>query len=151
MDLTRLLTSRMTGLQVAALPLQRSPAGQVAVGLVTSRGTGRWVLPKGWPVPGLTLAETAAIEAREEAGLVGDISDTPIGRYRYRKGLHTFASMPCEVQVFPLQVREQLFAWRERKQRRVAFFWPEAAAQSVDEPELAALLRTLCAEGSFDP
>lgn len=143
MPLTRLLTSRTTGIQVAALPLQRSPAGHVAVGLVTSRGTGRWVLPKGWPVPGVTLSETAAIEAREEAGLVGEVAELPIGTYRYRKGLHTFASMLCEVQVFPLEVSEQLTAWRERKQRRVAFFWPEAAAQCVEEPELAELLRAL--------
>jgi len=141
--LTRLLTSRTTGIQVAALPLQRSPAGQLAVGLITSRGSGRWILPKGWPMPGVTLSATAAIEAREEAGLVGIVAESPIGRYRYRKGLHTFASMLCEVQVFPLEVSEQLLEWRERKQRRVAFFWPEAAAQCVEEPELAELLRTL--------
>lgn len=149
MPLTRLLTSRQTGIQVAALPLQRSPGGQLAVGLVTSRGTGRWVLPKGWPVPGVLLSETAAIEAREEAGLVGVVAESPIGRYRYRKGLHTFASMLCEVQVFPLHVREQLSAWRERKQRRVAFFWLDAAAECVDEPELAALLRSLSEDRSL--
>ncbi|MGD9805780.1 MAG: NUDIX hydrolase [Hyphomicrobiaceae bacterium] len=141
--MTRLLTSRTTAIQVAALPLQRSPAGRLAVGLITSRGTGRWVLPKGWPVPGVTLAEAAAIEAREEAGFIGRIMEDPIGRYRYRKDLHTFASMVCEVQVFPLYVSGQLSAWREKKQRRVAFFWPEAAAQCVDEPELAVLLRAL--------
>ena len=151
MPLTRLLTSRKTGIQVAALPLQRSPAGRVVVGLVTSRGTGRWVLPKGWPVPGVTLSETAAIEAREEAGLVGAVDQVPIGKYRYRKGLHVLASMLCEVQVFPLHVSEQLFAWREKKQRRVAFFWPEAAAECVEEPELAALLRALSANGALDP
>lgn len=100
-------------------------------------------MPKGWPAPGITLAEAAAIEAREEAGLVGEVGQAPIGQYRYRKGLHTFASMMCEVQVFPLYVSEQLLVWREKKQRRVAFFWPEAAAACVEEPELAALLRTL--------
>jgi len=141
--LTRLLTSGKTGIQVAALPLRRSPAGQVAVGLITSRGTGRWVLPKGWPVPGVTLAEAAAIEAREEAGFVGEIEEDPIGHYQYQKILPAFRSILCEVQVFPLYVSEQLGVWRECKQRRVAFFWPEAAAECVDEPELAALLRTL--------
>lgn len=150
MALSRLLTSRITGIQVAALPLQCTPEGRVAVGLITSRGTGRWVLPKGWPVPGVALAEAAATEARDEAGLVGEVAESPIGSYRYRKGLHTFASMLCEVQVFPLHVTGQLSDWREREQRRVAFFWPEAAAECVAEPELAALLRTLCRNGSLD-
>ena len=31
--------------------------GQVQVLLITSRGTGRWILPKGWPVDGATPAE----------------------------------------------------------------------------------------------
>jgi 8-oxo-dGTP pyrophosphatase MutT (NUDIX family) len=141
--LTQDVIGRETGIQVAALPLQRSPAGQVVVGLITSRGTGRWVLPKGWPMPGMSLAEAAAREAREEAGFVGEIADSPIGHYTYMKTLHTLADMLCDVQVFPLYVSEQLAEWREYNQRRVAFFWPEAAAQCVDEPELAALLRTL--------
>lgn len=113
------------------------------VGLVTSRGSGRWVLPKGWCSPGRSPFETAAMEAREEAGLIGEIGDTPIGRYRYRKGLHTLASMMCEVHVFRLEVTEQLAKWPEMKQRRAAFCEPIAAARMVDEEELAALLRSL--------
>ncbi len=141
MPLSRLLTNRTTGIQAAALPMQYSPSGRIAIGLITSRGTGRWVLPKGWPVRGASLHETAAIEAREEAGLVGEIIAERVGTYWYRKELQTLDTMMCEVHVFPLIVREQLPSWRERKQRRVAFFWPEAAASFVDEPELAALLR----------
>ncbi|MEL6372540.1 MAG: NUDIX hydrolase, partial [Pseudomonadota bacterium] len=34
--------------QVAALPL-RTKRGVTQVMLITSRDTGRWVIPKGWP------------------------------------------------------------------------------------------------------
>ncbi|WP_153885555.1 NUDIX domain-containing protein [Microvirga tunisiensis] len=37
--------------------------------LVTTRGRKRWIVPKGWPVPGLQPYESAAREAFEEAGL----------------------------------------------------------------------------------
>ena len=36
-------------LQYAALPYRRRADGIVEVMLVTSRDTGRWVIPKGWP------------------------------------------------------------------------------------------------------
>ena len=49
--------------------------------LITSRDTGRWVIPKGWPVPGLALSAAAASEAWEEAGVIGRISDQPLGDY----------------------------------------------------------------------
>jgi len=129
------------GQQCAALPLLRAADGRVTLGLVTSRQTKRWVLPKGWVKRGRPLYETAADEAREEAGLVGRIGHEAIGRYTYRKRLHLLASMMCAVEVFPLEVMQQLQNWPEKHQRRVAFFPPEEAAGLVQEPELAVLLR----------
>ena len=55
--------------------------------LVTSRETGRWVLPKGWAEKGLTGSEVAAKEAFEEAGIIGVILDSSIGWYSYLKRL----------------------------------------------------------------
>ena len=37
--------------------------------LITSRGTGRWILPKGWPIDGLDSPGAALQEAWEEAGV----------------------------------------------------------------------------------
>lgn len=125
------------------MPLLRAEDGRVTVGLVTSRETKRWVLPKGWVKRGRPLYETAADEAREEAGLIGRIGHEPIGRYTYRKRLHLLASMMCVVDVFPMEVSEQLQTWPEKDQRRVAFFAPEEAARLVQEPELADLLRRI--------
>jgi len=141
LQLSWLLTSRSVGQQCAALPLLRAEDGRVTVGMVTSRETKRWVLPKGWAKRGRPLHETAADEAREEAGLVGEIGHEAIGRYTYRKRLHLLASMMCVVEVFPMEVIEQLQTWPEKSQRRVAFFPPEDAAGLVQEPELAVLLR----------
>ena len=72
--------------QVGALCWRRTGKG-VRVMLITSRDTGRWIIPKGWPMRNRTEAEAAAREAWEEAGLRGDILDRSIGVYTYRKVL----------------------------------------------------------------
>jgi len=95
--------------QYAALPYIRLD-GDIRVCLITSRGTKRWIIPKGWPKPPFEPYEQAAREAEEEAGLVGEISTDPIGSYTYRKRLHFFASADCRVAVYPLLVRVQ--RWR---------------------------------------
>jgi 8-oxo-dGTP pyrophosphatase MutT (NUDIX family) len=55
--------------QVAALPISVDTNGSATVMLVTSRDTGRWLIPKGWPMKGRKPWEPAAQEALEEAGL----------------------------------------------------------------------------------
>ena len=57
-------------LQVAALPWRRHD-DDLEIMLITSRDTGRWVLPKGWPEAREPLCEAALREAGEEAGLSG--------------------------------------------------------------------------------
>jgi 8-oxo-dGTP pyrophosphatase MutT (NUDIX family) len=56
-------------LPFAALPYRRRPDTTVEIMLITSRDTGRWLIPKGWPAPGIEPAEAAAREAYEEGGL----------------------------------------------------------------------------------
>lgn len=56
------------GMQAGALVWRRAGKGKVEVLLITSRGTGRWVLPKGWLDGGENVAQAAAREAWEEAG-----------------------------------------------------------------------------------
>ena len=53
--------------------------------LVTSRGTRRWIIPKGWPKRGMPPYDTAAKEAFEEAGVLGKVNKRPIGSYPYDK------------------------------------------------------------------
>jgi 8-oxo-dGTP pyrophosphatase MutT (NUDIX family) len=94
---------RTVQLQYAALPFRRRADLTIEVMLITSRDTGRWVIPKGWPVPKLTPRNSAAHEAREEGGIVGRIGERPIGRFHYDKRLSDGSSTHCEVEVFALK------------------------------------------------
>ena len=129
--------------QCAALPLAMREDGLWIVLLVTSRGTRRWVLPKGWVERGVPDAEQAAREAFEEAGIVGDIADRPIGRYRYDKRLRTGRCISCRVDVFAMWVSGRLDDWPEKRQREAAWFTPAEAAALVEEAGLADILRGL--------
>ena len=60
-------------LQYAALPYRRRADGGIEVLLITSRETRRWIIPKGWPAPGLTPHDSAINEAMEERGAIGRI------------------------------------------------------------------------------
>ena len=71
--------------QYAALPWRNAQGFEIL--LITSRETRRWVIPKGWPMPGNSPAESAAQEAYEEAGIRGKIAVQAIGHYGYRKRL----------------------------------------------------------------
>jgi 8-oxo-dGTP pyrophosphatase MutT (NUDIX family) len=121
----------------------RMHLGRVEVLLITSRDTGRWVIPKGWPVDGLDPANSAAREAWEEAGVTGVLSAEILGYYSYDKGIRPNVSLPCVVAVFPLHVTSLADRFPERKQRRRKWFAASKAAKLVDEPELRRLLSDL--------
>ncbi len=117
--------------------------GRVEVVLVTSRDTGRWIIPKGWPIAGLTPADTAAQEAWEEAGVEGEILSDELGAFGYDKALGPNQSVPCSVQVFGLRVAALKDKFPEKKERRRKWFGVEKAARKVAEPELRNLLLAL--------
>ncbi|MBZ6078641.1 NUDIX hydrolase [Microvirga puerhi] len=127
--------------QVAALPF-RLKDGKVEVLLVTSRETKRWLIPKGWPMKGKKPYKAAAQEAAEEAGVKGEIRQTPIGHYEYWKRRTEHFDL-CRVDVYPLAVSKQLKSWREKGQREAQWFDVEDAAYRVLEPALAELIRGL--------
>lgn len=127
------------GVQYAALPY--SWFGGLRILMVTSRETGRWVLPKGWPMARKKPHAAAAREAMEEAGVTGKIGKTPLGAYPYLKRLKDGTDLPCMVKVYPLEIARQLKRWPEMGQRTLQWFEPETAAQAVQEPELAELIR----------
>src|SRR5262245_66501360 len=107
-----LMDSKPCPLQVAALPWRKTDNG-VEIMLVTSRDSGRWVLPKGWPEGRERLFDTAAREAAEEAGLGGAVSRDEIGSYLYDKMVPSGTEWRCQVLVFPLEVNEIATVWPE--------------------------------------
>jgi 8-oxo-dGTP pyrophosphatase MutT (NUDIX family) len=130
-------------IQCAALPYRRLANAAIEVMLITSRDTGRWVIPKGWHGEGLAAHDSAEREAREEGGLVGRMGERPIGQYRYKKRLDDGSLVACLVEVFTLEVKRQLKSWPERKERHTRWFMLREAAAAVKEPELAAMIRNL--------
>lgn len=128
--------------QYAAL-CWRMHRGQVEVLLITSRDTGRWVIPKGWPMDGMDPADAAAREAWEEAGVTGETMPDALGFYSYDKVMKPGHSLPCAVAVYPLRVGELADKFPERKERRRKWFVAAKAARKVAEPELRELLAGL--------
>ena len=128
--------------QYAALPWRHTGAGREVM-LISSRDTGRWVIPKGWPIKGLTPAQTAAREAFEEAGLGGIMSKKPIGEFEYGKRLGNGAVQPTRVEVFALEQMVQHPDWPEQGQRKLQWFSVPEAADAVEEPELKEIIRKL--------
>jgi len=126
--------------QVAALPFRYAASGSLEILIITSKQTGRFIIPKGWPMKGRADPEAAAIEAREEAGLKGKIRRKPFGKYSYWKRLADQFQL-VKVDVYPLEVSRQLETWREKQSRQMAWLSAEEAATLIDEPQLITLIR----------
>ena len=128
--------------QVAALPVIETSEGPKVL-LITTRGRGRWTIPRGWPKQGTVDSEMAAIEAAEEAGVAGNVDKTPIGSFTYTKRLHFYSWAKCVVDVYRLRVKTHHLDWREKDARKARWASPDEAASLVADAELASLLRSI--------
>jgi 8-oxo-dGTP pyrophosphatase MutT (NUDIX family) len=147
-DFFRPLFRRPRRLQVAALCC-RGTGDETEVLLITSRGTGRWIIPKGWPITGLDAREAALREAWEEAGVAkGVAAGEALGSYTYDKMLDGGLALPVETLVFPVTVEEMASDFPEAHQRRRAWVHPHDAANMVREPGLRSILQGLASRPS---
>jgi 8-oxo-dGTP pyrophosphatase MutT (NUDIX family) len=128
--------------QYAALCYRRrKPSAALEILVMTSRDTGRWVIPKGWPMSGKAAHEVAAREAFEEAGVKGKADRASFGYYTYMKVLDGGLKVRCRVQVHLMEVKEQYKDFKEKGLRVQEWVRWEEACQRVNEPELKALIR----------
>ncbi|MBZ0259464.1 MAG: NUDIX hydrolase [Hyphomicrobiales bacterium] len=125
--------------QIAALPFYDNPGGGVDVCLVTARGSGRWIIPKGNPIRGLAPHEVAAREAFEEAGLVGHVGKRCIGTFKFERSRNG-RDATCRVDVYALKVERQMQAWTEMHERLVLRCNVTTALSLVSVPNLATLI-----------
>ncbi|HMH65167.1 MAG TPA: NUDIX hydrolase [Rhizomicrobium sp.] len=134
---------REHGKQVAALCWRVSHKAEpvLEVLLITSLNSKRWIVPKGWPEPDLTPAQSAAREAFEEAGVTGKTSAKPVGTFHYLKEKKDGGGVPCSVDVFALHVTKQLDEWPEKGARELAWLPLDRAAARVGEPGLRQVLK----------
>ncbi|CVI64448.1 NUDIX hydrolase (plasmid) [Agrobacterium leguminum] len=117
--------------------------GDVEVLLITSRETGRWVIPKGWPMEKKKPHQVAKQEAWEEAGIRGRVSKKPFGHYSYDKKISRDERLSCLVQVHLLTVSGVEDEFPEQGQRLKKWCSPADAALAVNEPELQQLIFNL--------
>ncbi len=129
--------------QVAALCC-RQRDNRTEVLLVTSRDSGRWIVPKGWLMEGKSAAQAAGEEAWEEAGVKSaEIGQEPVGTFSYDKHLDDGYDAPVEVQVFRLDVTKMTDIFPEARERRRKWVSADQAAEMVNEPGLKAILMQL--------
>ncbi|MEA3413107.1 MAG: histidine phosphatase family protein [Pseudomonadota bacterium] len=113
--------------------------GEPEILVISSSKKKHFVVPKGIKDPGLTPQQSAAKEAREEAGVEGKVGADPIGSYAYEKWGAT-----CTVDVYPMMVTEVVpeDEWEERHRGR-QWVSPEEAAKRLKQIELAPIVETL--------
>jgi 8-oxo-dGTP pyrophosphatase MutT (NUDIX family) len=140
LETIRSLFWRPPALQVAALCYRISSDGPEVL-LVKSLDRGRWIIPKGWPMGGKSLAEAAETEAWEEAGVKGRLNPESIGTFPYVKRQRGGLKRPCSARVFEIEVTTLADVFPETGLRRRIWLSPAQAAGKVDEPELQAILR----------
>lgn len=142
-ELVRPMLQRPKRAQVAALCLRPSDRGHEVL-LITSLDTGRWIVPKGWPIMGKSGPETALYEAWEEAGVArAEVAQEPVGIFGYGKRRKNGTVEPVETYVYRLDVEEQTDEFPEAGQRTLRWVAPQEAANMVQEPQLQDLLRQL--------
>jgi 8-oxo-dGTP pyrophosphatase MutT (NUDIX family) len=99
--------------------------------LVTTRGSKRWSIPKGYCEASAEARQTALSEAYEEAGLRGAIPREPIGIFSHVKRAPPDKG-ECLVLVYPMKVTKQVASWPEKGQRRLIWAGAREAAELVD-------------------
>jgi 8-oxo-dGTP pyrophosphatase MutT (NUDIX family) len=130
--------------QFAALPF-RLDKSQLRVMLITTRRKCRWSIPKGSLIRNTTPHRTAALEAYEEAGLVGAVAKRALGNFKHRKRKDE-RKLTMDVAVFPMRVHGQESWWPEKGQRKAIWVSAEKAARLVHKAQLRHLIVRFAAQ-----
>jgi len=142
-EFIRPLFLRPNRVQVAALCYRNSANGKDVL-LITSRDTGRWIVPKGWPIDGLNGPQAALQEAWEEAGVKeAAVQRNPVGEYEYVKQMDSGGEVSVTTQVYLTEVQELSGDYPEANERERKWVAPAEAANMVQEPQLQDILRAL--------
>lgn len=125
-------------LRSAAIPIVRDAQG-VKVVLVTTKPNGNnWIFPKGQVEMGMSAYASAAKEALEEAGVVGQVSSELFDQYQQQKwgGRMT-------VRVYLLEVTEVLPSWREMHVRARKILPLNEAINLIHSPQKQSLIKLM--------
>jgi len=128
--------------QTAAICVRDGAIGREVL-LVSSRGSKRWIVPKGWPMKHRTLAQAALQEAWEEAGVIGTVNETCLGTYSYRKMVKGGVPVTCNCDAFLVDVTQLADEWPEKAMRGRVWMSPSDASEAVAELGLKKILLEL--------
>jgi 8-oxo-dGTP pyrophosphatase MutT (NUDIX family) len=112
--------------------------GKIEILLVTSSSRKNWIVPKGWVEPFMSSSKSAAKEACEEAGILGNVIKPAIGTYRDRKWGLTYS-----VEIFVMRVETVLEEWDEASRRKRRWYSLSKACKQVKKAELKQMLEKL--------
>ena len=115
--------------------------GEVEILVILSSKKKHWVVPKGIKEPGMSPQESAAEEAREEAGVEGVVGDETLGCFVYKKW---GAATTCHV--YPMEVTHELAYedWEENHRQRT-WVTPEQAVAQLSQAQLGPMVEALAA------
>ena len=124
--------------QSGVIPFRKSDTGYEVL-LITTRKSGKWILPKGIVEPDLSPADSAGKEALEEAGVSGTVIDGIQESYSFDKW-----NGRCTVALFPLEVTKTRAHWAEENVRKRKWVPRERVDDHIESPELIeAILTTM--------
>ena len=118
----------------------RNKGKDLEVLLITSVGSGRWILPKGHIEDGMSPRESATKEALEEAGVNGTVSTKKIGDYTYSKKEKKNGPI-YKVDIYAMHVNFELEIWPEEGKRQRKWMPIQEAIKSVNEKGLRSVIR----------
>jgi 8-oxo-dGTP pyrophosphatase MutT (NUDIX family) len=136
----QLMFRRPKRVQFAALCYRHDKKKGLEILLLTSRDTGRWVIPKGWPMGSKPAHAVAEQEALEEAGVTGFAEHDLLGCFGYAKAMPEGVLLPCAVQVHAMEVRGKVSDFKEKGKRKLEWVSPQEAADRVQEPGLKKII-----------
>jgi 8-oxo-dGTP pyrophosphatase MutT (NUDIX family) len=98
--------------------------------------SGKWMIPKGTIKAEIRPAESARIEALEEAGVLGEILRRPKGIFRFE----TKKGSVQQVQTYFLKVTYTMKDWEEKNQRHRKWIAMENIHTYIDDPNLMEII-----------
>jgi 8-oxo-dGTP pyrophosphatase MutT (NUDIX family) len=120
----------------AAIPIIRDDQGIKVVLVTTKPNKKNWIFPKGQVEMGMTAQASAAKEALEEAGVVGEVSNVVFDDYQQHKwGGQT------QVKVYLLSVTALLDRWQDMRERDRRIFSLDEALDIIHQPQKQVLIK----------
>jgi 8-oxo-dGTP pyrophosphatase MutT (NUDIX family) len=136
--------------RAGALPFRLAADATPEILLIRRRGRDNWSIPKGRLMVFRSAHDSARIEAKEEAGVLGRVRREALGSYLHVKGAGTDGrrSEAVEVIVFLLEVEEVTASWREMDQRERQWVRPDEAAELVSSSHLRTIIASFASAWS---